>query len=714
MSLRTLPRPTSVAVCSVLAVATALANPLGDNALKHTNSNAHLKFLAQTGGETRTLAVEGGYVFIGAGPRLVIIDAQDPLSLRKVGETQPFPGIVRDVAVANGIAYAAVGEGGLWVIDASDQNEPKTIAGLALHGEAVRIALAEGLAYVLLATEGLRVIDVRSPARPQELGTLALSQTSYALDVAVAGAHAFVVDLEQVGNSTYGRLRVVDVQNPANMEIVDTGEDGRLATGVRDAAIAVAEGRAYVAMANTLFAIDIQNPRSPRVVKRYNVNTIPPRAGPAVGVAIGNRYAYVASSGTHPWFGGLAVIDLEAGDNSGLYMHVADHVSGVFTEDGYVFAAVRERGFRIIRVDFDNLQNSEIINSFHTPGPPKSVAVSGGQAYVAAGWGGLSVVDVNSPTRPVLTGIIDPGVIDNNEAIHVALPASSPSGQLYASIKDSIYAETSSLHVVDVRDPKVPHIVGRAHGSNVYDGLYRLASDRGYVFVASRAGIAGGGLRVFDARDPSAPHEVWSLALPNGGAGNITLAGDTLYVGNATLVRLFDISDPLQPREVGASETPDYVNDIAVMGRYAYIASPSGVRVLDVSNPALPRDVGFLSLREGALAISIDRQGRAYVAFGPDSVLSSDSTATGVYAIDVSDSTDMRVMDQLRVPGRARDISVIDDLVFLAADDGGLVTLRLAEGPRPTPTPTNSLEKNATFLPFVVAAEALGVGDHGG
>ncbi len=58
-------------------------------------------------------------------------------------------------------------------------------------------------------------------------------------------------------------------------------------------------------------------------------------------------------------------------------------------------------------------------------------------------------------------------------------------------------------------------------------------------------------------------------------------------------LRVVDVSNPAQPREVGFYDTPGWAEGVAVSGAYAYVADGDGLRVVDVSNPAQPREVGF-------------------------------------------------------------------------------------------------------------------------
>src|SRR5439155_9891298 len=72
-----------------------------------------------------------------------------------------------DVQVENGLAYVAIEDGGLLILDVNEPARPRQIGNLRLAGRGP-LALTEPYAY--LAANGLQVIDVRNPAQPIRVG----------------------------------------------------------------------------------------------------------------------------------------------------------------------------------------------------------------------------------------------------------------------------------------------------------------------------------------------------------------------------------------------------------------------------------------------------------------------------------------------------------------------------------------------------------------
>jgi len=83
-----------------------------------------VELVGQIGGSTYAVAVQGDYAYIGAGPRLVILDISTPSSPSVVGQTDVLPEVVGGVAVDGDYAYVADGGGGLRIVDISDPASP--------------------------------------------------------------------------------------------------------------------------------------------------------------------------------------------------------------------------------------------------------------------------------------------------------------------------------------------------------------------------------------------------------------------------------------------------------------------------------------------------------------------------------------------------------------------------------------------------------------
>ena len=189
------PTPDRARVAEALRSAPVTA-PARQDATRADAQNVEL--VGQIGGLSCAVAVQGDYVYLGVGPRLVVLDVSNPANPTVVGRTEVLPDIVRGVAVAGNYAYVADGSSGLRIINVSDPAAPSEAGFYDTPGHANDVAVAAGdpqghtYAYVADGDSGLRIINVTDPATPSEAGFY--DTPWYARGVAVTESYAYVAD----------------------------------------------------------------------------------------------------------------------------------------------------------------------------------------------------------------------------------------------------------------------------------------------------------------------------------------------------------------------------------------------------------------------------------------------------------------------------------------------------------------------------------------
>jgi hypothetical protein len=237
----------------------------------------------------QAVAVAGDTAYLAeTGPGLRVLDVSQPAQPRELGALVPGNVDARDVAVAGSTAFLAAGVGGLRVIDVADPAQPGEVGHLPLDAPALARAVAVAGDHAYLA-DGfqLRVVNVADPTRPLQEAALDLD----AVDVAVAGGHAYVVG-PQLG------LCILDIAQPAAPRRLGCtpvpGEARGLAVVGDTALVAAGPG-------GGLRVVDVADPRQPRelaVAGGGGVNAV------AVAVAPGGERAYLAAGGE-----GLHILD---------------------------------------------------------------------------------------------------------------------------------------------------------------------------------------------------------------------------------------------------------------------------------------------------------------------------------------------------------------------------------------------------------------------
>jgi len=202
-------------------------------------------------------------------------------------------------------------------------------------------------------------------------------------------------------------------------------------------------------------------------------------------------------------------------------------------------------------------ENPYEVGSFDTPRYAFDVEICGNLAYIAEGYEGLRIVDVNNPENIREVGICDPQgwICDVFISSGFAFLAGGSGG----------------LRVVDVSNPENPYEVGNyatgwANGVAVSGDLVLLAD-------------TFGGLRVIDVSTPESPDEVGYYDTP-GEANNVAVSGNFAFIADDWAgIWVVDFSDPENPSEVGYYDTPGGANQVAISGELIFVADWSSLGI---------------------------------------------------------------------------------------------------------------------------------------
>ncbi len=577
-----------------------------DNPLSTLDYSQNVEFVEQVGGAVNAAAVRGNHVYIGNGPRLVILDITIPSVPYVVGKSSLLQGVVQDVAIAGDYAYVVAGGGGLRIINVSNPKAPTETGFYDTPGTGKGVAVAGDYAYVAAGGGGLRIINVSNPAAPIETGfyqtpgdarAVAVAgnyayvadyrdglriinitdpavpfETGFwpgiALDVAVAGSYAYVAGYDS-------GLRIIDVANPAHPVGIGFWDTLGLAHSV-----VVAGNYAYIADFIGLQIINVADPTKPRPVDRADTS------GYAYGVAVEGNYAYIAE------YDGLSIFNVAdpyALTRTAFY-GTFGNAKAVVVDGNYAYVAGFTSGLHIINV-VNPAAPAE--TGFYEKSGDTGVhdeAVAGNYAYVAAAYSGLRIVDVTNPTAPTEIGFLEPG-----HPIGVTVAGN------YAYVVSS-----SGLHIIDVADPYTPIKTG-FYNLPQYVTAVAVAVDGNYAYVCSQDGWVEDGLRIINVADPAAPIGAGFYQTP-GSANSVAVDGNYAYVADDTGgLRIINVANPAAPFEAGFFDTPGSAQGIAVDGKYAYVADGSaGLRIINIANPANPIETGFYDTPGSAQGVAVD------------------------------------------------------------------------------------------------------------
>jgi hypothetical protein len=237
--------------------------------------------------------------------------------------------------------------------------------------------------------------------------------------------------------------------------------------------------------------------------------------------------------------------------------------------------------------------------------------------------------------------------------------------------------------VIDVTDPANPTKVGFLDSSILQGTAGRVALTSNHAYVT----VQEGGLQVLDTADPSHPRiigsyvpsgSVQAVAVPDDGNHHVYIISREELKG---ILHVIDIADSTHPEEIGSVELSKHsLSNVMILGNYAYVAltdcyyftCQGGLHAVDISDPAQPRMMSSLDIPGGAFSVAMVDGGdnsshQAYLAAGE----------VGVWVVNVSDPAHPHLAGLANTPGRAQSITVVGDLVYVADDNGGFLSLRV-------------------------------------
>ncbi len=368
-----------------------------------------------------------------------------------------------------------------------------------------------------------------------------------------------------------GQLSVYDLgdpQRPSFDSIVP--ETGSITAAILEGTIVMAGKR--VGQLYYFDSLDIQNLEAPV----YHAEAqIPSRAWSLVR---SGEYVYMATET------GLVIVRVADLDHPTIVASLAlgGAVKDVDVESGLACCTVSF--FGLVDVDVSNPASPSIVGTYPIPEflTTMRVIIDGGLAYVGA-CEGMRILNVVDPAMPVLVKAFS----------QVPVEGMLLEGSL-------LYIASSGLAIVDVGTPTDPVVVGRP-GSGY---LYCLDKAGDMVVTGGNAGDLTGYLQVVDVTVPETVMPAAAVAIPES-PWDLVRAGSIVYVASGQLgVQVVDIADPLSPTIVGAVDTPGQAQDIAQAPDHLFVADgEAGLTILDASLPTSPTVVTSLALSGSAAKV---------------------------------------------------------------------------------------------------------------
>lgn len=164
---------------SVLIAVTLLAPPAASSGEQivlagKSKSRADLVALPIVGtlgtGPAMDVAVDGDRAFVIGRGKLHVVDIRVPAKPEVLGSLDGL-GNTRQIAVADGLAYVAARESGLFIVDVR-QPQPKLITHYDSIELATGVAIASNVLFIAERSFGVELVDITDPKQPRHLSTI--------------------------------------------------------------------------------------------------------------------------------------------------------------------------------------------------------------------------------------------------------------------------------------------------------------------------------------------------------------------------------------------------------------------------------------------------------------------------------------------------------------------------------------------------------------
>jgi hypothetical protein len=435
----------------------------------------------------------------------------------------------------------------LWSTTAGDT--PVIAAELPHSGNVTAMAFHGAQLWVAVQDQAIYGFDLVRGTQP--LGTIAANAGGLAIQgdtlYAAAGANGLVI------------ADVSDVGAPRELARIGAGEVDlvRIAAG-----------------GNTVWASDGDDR-----IRVYDVST---PAAPRLATTINDYSQELASDGTRLFAGGTLLdqwhlpsvtplrfsVYAANGTRTGSFSdNLGGPVSGAATDGTFAYV-IDYPYFRVF--DISTPSQPKPLAAISFPAMQDYVKIHNGLAIVY-GRGKLNLVDIHNPWQPRFLGTYD----------SLGMPGG---GATFAG--DTIVEANpeTGMHVLDffkLTTPDKPVQIGGIIWH--YFELVSLPSTL-YMFDFTL-------LRVADLSDPHNPHTAREVPVPPGPATIVAAesASPHLVVESGDRFHIFDLTQPLNPIEVGGAALPPARGPVATDGDSAVlVAIPGEIDRLDISDPAHP------------------------------------------------------------------------------------------------------------------------------
>lgn len=301
------------------------------------------------------------------------------------------------------------------------------------------------------------------------------------------------------------------------------------------------------------------------------------------------------------------------------------------------------------------------ISSQKIPGPATDLIIDGTVLYVAMTAFGMATLDISDPGHPVMTHHVE-GSRDVNDTEGKMILSVHPEPDRLLVVDRQL-----GLSIYDNSDPLRPKLDWiKILPGGLTDRVVGIERVGDYYYLA----CGGAGLRKLKAdfdEDTEAPavldffdHTREATFLPP----HWLLVTD----GERSGFQILDVSDPSAPRPVGMMQMPGLIDRAVIFGDYAaVVARPFAVHIVNLKDPTRPFVVNWHERLHGSLIRSVNAWKGRYLLIG--------NRYGYIEVLDMKNPEEPVFLDQLKVGGDVKAVTIKDDLLYVGFWDKSLLNV---------------------------------------
>ncbi|MGE5411304.1 MAG: LVIVD repeat-containing protein, partial [Clostridiales bacterium] len=552
-------------------------------------------------GPCNSVEVNGSYAFINSGSALEILDISDTAKYKVIGKVD-LNDFINDIKVSGNYAYIAGGLG-VYIVDISNKSLPGKISTISADGPTEELFVKDNYLYAA-GSVSLSIYDINSPSSPKSAGSF--NRHTNGSSVFVKDSLAYLA----CPDSGLFVLNVKDKMNPYEIGHYTFSADEPVDIFINDslAFITCREiPTTHLYTYGHLYILDIKDPAN--IFKRSGIRLHGFQNGYGTDNAAGNKvtamgnYVYLthfSDAGNY-----LVIANVSDPDNPREVTRMpADRISDLSINNNILYASAEHYG--LLSFDISNPSAVKKLSQFSAAGNTKSVFRMGNYLFNANSFGGLKVINITDPFHPaeefsfsrefgsescdrifgkdtvLYAGFsvyhwyseASPFSSVNHSQLNFGLgnlPQLTKISELPADeisdlkvIGSYAYAATSYGFIIyDITNPASPAEIYRDSIANTFNPEISIGDK--FLYAAARSG----GVLVFNISNPAKTQLIKTI--PVKFAVNVAASGKFLYVNDyRDCLRIFDITDPLAPREAGSYKDDLALDEIKVYKGNAY------------------------------------------------------------------------------------------------------------------------------------------------